>query len=80
MKFFDMPKPPWWRRILVRIPIFGRLFKVKVGPFRKVTFPAVNNEIPALDRSLITNSSVKDRGDDDIDEPWRRWRDRPGPR
>ena len=83
MKFFDPPKLPWWRRWLSRIPLLGWIFRkrIRFTKLRPPLFKMSGGTLSGLRqpiKKIIESNSVKDV--QDIDESWRRWRDRPGPR
>lgn len=40
---------PLWRRILIRIPLLGRLFRKRIK-FGKIVFPKVAAPVPEIDR------------------------------
>jgi hypothetical protein len=59
MKFFDPPKRVWWRRWLSRIPLLGRIWRIKVGEFKTLTFPICKAPpAPPMDYGPITKLNV----------------------
>lgn len=61
MTFVDIPKPPWWRRILLRIPILRWLFRYRVR-FETLTMPKFELVDYKTDiREIIESNSVKEQ-------------------